>query len=135
VIRHQGHKLESYRKPHDRFKRQDTDLITDIEVDLLTALGGGQLLVKHLDDRALPVHINLVPERSSDMVCFMPFVIMVVGNSYYSPRRTQGHTQPGYAISATSRARRLVCQIPGEVPRTHRPRRRPPPFPAVTFSV
>jgi DnaJ family protein A protein 2 len=46
-------------KPHDRFKRQDTDLITDIEVDLLTALGGGQLAIKHLDDRALL--INLVP--------------------------------------------------------------------------
>jgi len=46
-------------KPHDRFKRQDTDLITEIEVDLLTALGGGQLAIKHLDDRALL--INLVP--------------------------------------------------------------------------
>ena len=46
-------------KPHDRFKRQDTDLFTDIEVDLLTALGGGQLSIKHLDDRALLV--NLVP--------------------------------------------------------------------------
>jgi len=46
-------------KPHDRFKRQDTDLITEIEVDLLTALGGGQLAIKHLDDRALI--INLVP--------------------------------------------------------------------------
>jgi len=37
-------------KPHDRFKRQDTDLFTDI---------GGQLSIKHLDDRALLV--NLVP--------------------------------------------------------------------------
>lgn len=46
-------------KPHDRFKRQDTDLITDIEVDLLTALGGGQLAIKHLDDRALL--INFLP--------------------------------------------------------------------------
>jgi len=46
-------------KPHDRFKRQDTDLITDIEVDLLTALGGGQLAIKHLDDRVLI--INLLP--------------------------------------------------------------------------
>jgi len=46
-------------KPHDRFKRQETDLITEIEIDLLTALGGGQLAIKHLDDRALIV--NLVP--------------------------------------------------------------------------
>jgi DnaJ family protein A protein 2 len=46
-------------KPHDRFKRQDTDLFTDIEVDLLTALGGGQISIKHLDDRVLIV--NLLP--------------------------------------------------------------------------
>ena len=46
-------------KPHDRFKRQDTDLITEMEVDLLTALGGGSIAIKHLDDRALL--INLVP--------------------------------------------------------------------------
>jgi len=46
-------------KPHDRFKRQDTDLIVEIELDLLTALGGGQVSIKHLDDRALIV--NLVP--------------------------------------------------------------------------
>jgi len=46
-------------KPHETFKRQDTDLITDVEVDLLTALGGGELAIKHLDDRALLV--TLVP--------------------------------------------------------------------------
>ncbi|KAH7921490.1 hypothetical protein BV22DRAFT_1114388 [Leucogyrophana mollusca] len=46
-------------KPHDRFKRQDTNLIADMEVDLLTALAGGQVAIKHLDDRALL--INFVP--------------------------------------------------------------------------
>jgi len=46
-------------KPHDRFKRQDNDLYTQAEVDLLTALGGGQIAIKHLDDRVLLV--NLVP--------------------------------------------------------------------------
>ncbi|KIJ69543.1 hypothetical protein HYDPIDRAFT_172911 [Hydnomerulius pinastri MD-312] len=40
-------------KPHDRFKRQETDLITDLEIDLLTALAGGEVAIKHLDDRAL----------------------------------------------------------------------------------
>lgn len=45
-------------KPHERFKRQDTDLMTDVEIDLLTALGGGELTIKHLDDRALLVKIE-----------------------------------------------------------------------------
>jgi len=45
-------------KPHDRFKRQETDLSIDVEVDLLTALAGGQVAIKHLDDRALIVKIE-----------------------------------------------------------------------------
>lgn len=46
-------------KPHDRFKRQETNLIADMEIDLLTALTGGQVAIKHLDDRALL--INFAP--------------------------------------------------------------------------
>jgi DnaJ family protein A protein 2 len=46
-------------KPHERFQRQDNDLITEVEIDLLTALGGGQFSIKHLDDRTLVV--TLVP--------------------------------------------------------------------------
>ena len=45
-------------KPHDRFKRQENDLITEVEIDLLTALGGGQLAIRHLDDRALIVNLD-----------------------------------------------------------------------------
>lgn len=45
-------------KPHDRFRRQENDLITDVEVDLLTALAGGQFAIRHLDDRALIVTIE-----------------------------------------------------------------------------
>ncbi|KAI0693901.1 hypothetical protein BC835DRAFT_1351908 [Cytidiella melzeri] len=44
-------------RPHDRFTRQENDLSTDVELDLLTALGGGQFAIKHLDDRALVVNI------------------------------------------------------------------------------
>ena len=44
-------------KPHERFKRQENDLFYEQEVDLLTALGGGQFAIKHLDDRALIVNI------------------------------------------------------------------------------
>jgi len=46
-------------KPHEHFKRQENDLITNVEIDLLTALGGGQFSIRHLDDRALIV--TLVP--------------------------------------------------------------------------
>ncbi|KAF7322769.1 hypothetical protein HMN09_00056200 [Mycena chlorophos] len=46
-------------KPHEQFKRQENDLITDIEVDLLTALAGGSFTIKHLDERAL--HVKLEP--------------------------------------------------------------------------
>lgn len=45
-------------KAHDRFRRQENDLITEIEIDLLTALGGGKFAIKHLDDRALIVTLE-----------------------------------------------------------------------------
>ena len=44
-------------KAHERFKRNDNNLVTDVEIDLLTALGGGKFTIKHLDDRALVVTI------------------------------------------------------------------------------
>lgn len=45
-------------KPHDRFKRDATTLWTDVHIDLLTALAGGQFSIKHLDERALIVKIK-----------------------------------------------------------------------------
>jgi DnaJ family protein A protein 2 len=45
-------------KPHSRFKRQENDLLLDVEIDLLTALAGGEFSIKHLDDRALLVKIE-----------------------------------------------------------------------------
>ncbi|TFK26374.1 DnaJ-domain-containing protein [Coprinopsis marcescibilis] len=44
-------------KPHERFRRQENDLIVDVELDLLTALAGGQFAIRHLDDRVLIVTI------------------------------------------------------------------------------
>jgi DnaJ homolog subfamily A member 2 len=44
-------------RPHERFKRNENNLVTDVEIDLLTALGGGQFIIKHLDERALVVSI------------------------------------------------------------------------------
>ena len=46
-------------KPHDRFRREGDDLWHEMEIDMLTALGGGSFAIQHLDDRALVV--NLVP--------------------------------------------------------------------------
>jgi len=46
-------------KPHERFKRSDNNnLVTDVEIDLLMALGGGQFTIRHLDERALVVSIT-----------------------------------------------------------------------------
>ena len=45
-------------KPHERFKRQDDDLIYEHELDLLSALAGGQFIIRHLDDRALVVKLE-----------------------------------------------------------------------------
>jgi len=45
-------------KPHDRFQRKENDLFTSMEIDLLTALGGGQFAIRHLDDRALVVTVH-----------------------------------------------------------------------------
>lgn len=44
-------------KPHDRFQRKENDLFTAVDIDLLTALGGGQFAIRHLDERALLVTI------------------------------------------------------------------------------
>lgn len=46
-------------KPHERFQRKGDDLFCEAEVDLLTALGGGEFAIPHLDERAL--HVMIVP--------------------------------------------------------------------------
>ena len=49
--------FEIEQKPHARFQRKDDDLFYRAEIDLLTALGGGQVFIEHLDDRWLTVNI------------------------------------------------------------------------------
>lgn len=49
--------FEIEQKPHDRFTRKGDDLFYQAEIDLLTALGGGQFAIEHLDDRWLTVTI------------------------------------------------------------------------------
>ncbi|PIA16648.1 chaperone regulator [Coemansia reversa NRRL 1564] len=44
-------------KEHPRFKRRGDDLHYEAEVDLLTALAGGNIHIQHLDDRVLNVSI------------------------------------------------------------------------------
>ena len=44
-------------KPHTRFQRKGDDLITEANIDLLTALGGGEFAIEHLDERVLQVII------------------------------------------------------------------------------
>ena len=76
-------------KPHERFKRQDNDLIIEVEIDLLTALGGGAFAIKHLDDRALMVqlHPGEVIKHGMIQVCFLlwkvlPTICQVSSKSY-----------------------------------------------------
>lgn len=45
-------------KPHEKFRRQNNDLVTEVDIDLLTALAGGQFAIRHLDDRALIVKLE-----------------------------------------------------------------------------
>ncbi|KAK4056659.1 Type I HSP40 co-chaperone [Microbotryomycetes sp. JL221] len=45
-------------KPHEVFKRKGDDLFAEVEIDLLTALAGGQFSIPHLDERALLVKIH-----------------------------------------------------------------------------
>jgi DnaJ family protein A protein 2 len=89
-------------KPHERFRRQENDLITDVEVDLLTALAGGQIAIKHLDDRALLVKIEqgeVVKHGASHR-----FVVLLSDPSYCSGEvkvihgqgmPSQRHHEPG----------------------------------------
>ncbi|KAJ1822320.1 Type I HSP40 co-chaperone [Coemansia sp. S610] len=44
-------------KEHSRFKRRGDDLFYEAEIDLITALAGGNLHIQHLDDRVLDVAI------------------------------------------------------------------------------
>lgn len=57
--------------PHNRFKRQGSDLIVEIEIDLLSALCGGQFTIKHLDDRVLVVNLertNVISNGQSNQI-------------------------------------------------------------------
>jgi len=49
--------FEIEQKPHPRFQRKEDDLFFQAEIDLLTALAGGQIHIEHLDDRWLTVEI------------------------------------------------------------------------------
>lgn len=46
-------------KPHEYFQRKGDNLLTEVDIDLLTALGGGEFSILHLDDRAL--HVTIQP--------------------------------------------------------------------------
>lgn len=49
--------FEIDQKPHARFQRKDDDLFYHAEIDLLTALAGGQLHIEHLDERWLTIDV------------------------------------------------------------------------------
>jgi len=42
----------------ETFKRKNADLFTEVKVDLVTALCGGNIYITHLDDRVLKITVN-----------------------------------------------------------------------------
>lgn len=42
-------------QPHPRFKRRKNDLVTDVHIDLLTALGGGKVVIEHVGKHFLSI--------------------------------------------------------------------------------
>lgn len=50
--------FEIEQKPHPRFQRKDDDLFFHADIDLLTALAGGEIHIEHLDDRWLTVKME-----------------------------------------------------------------------------
>lgn len=46
-------------KPHPVFHRKGDNLFAEVSIDLLTALGGGEFSILHLDERA--IHITIKP--------------------------------------------------------------------------
>lgn len=88
-------------KPHDRFKRQENDLFIEQEVDLLTALGGGQFVIKHLDERALIVNITPgeVVKNGKHTRAGLGLEHSV---DWCARRRSQGHPRAGHALAAAS---------------------------------
>ncbi|KAI6111540.1 hypothetical protein EV401DRAFT_1990345 [Pisolithus croceorrhizus] len=88
-------------KPHERFKRQENNLVTELEIDLLTALGGGEVAIKHLDDRALIIRFVAGEVVKNEAVK------VIRGQGMPSQR----HHEPW----------RPLRQIHRQVPRQHRP--------------
>ena len=93
-------------KPHDRFKRQENDLFVEVEVDLLTALAGGEFAIKHLDDRALIVRINPgeVLKHGKLPIRFL-ISRKLLTQVFVWFRRPQSHPRPRYALIPAPRAR------------------------------
>jgi DnaJ homolog subfamily A member 2 len=81
-------------KQHDRFKRQDNDLYTEVEIDLLTALGGGQFGIKHLDDRALIVNLVRGEVIKHGMSTLIPFLFPLLRNLTGVVKVIQGQGMP-----------------------------------------
>lgn len=76
-------------KPHETFKRNGDDLISDVKLDLLTALTGGQFTIAHLDERMLLVEVP------SDGSVIAPGTVKVIKGQGMPSHR---HHEPGDLI-------------------------------------
>ena len=87
-------------KPHDKFKRQENNLIAELEIDLLTALAGGEIAIRHLDDRALI--IRFVPGEVVKNGTFCRFTSYLSLFNVDFTRIRQGHSITRDAIPTAS---------------------------------
>ena len=103
-------------KPHPRFTRRDDDLLYHAEIDLVTALAGGNIYIEHLDDRWLSVAIYpgeaIAPGKSQVLCCFFH---KFLANPFC--RHRQDDPWPRHAILPPPRLRRHVHSVHGQVPR------------------
>lgn len=72
--------FEIEQKPHARFTRKEDDLLYKCDIELVTALAGGNIYVEHLDERWLSIEILPGEAISQDAVK------MVRGQGMPSPR-------------------------------------------------
>ena len=94
--------FEIEQKPHPRFQRKEDDLFYHAEIDLLTALAGGQIHIEHLDERWLT--IDIVPgEVISPGKHLVTIKTILITHCHH--RRSQNDPWSRHALNASPRFR------------------------------
>lgn len=109
--------FEIEQKPHARFQRKDDDLFYHAEIDLLTALAGGQVHIEHLDDRWLT--IDIIPGEVIAPGEYLGTQVFEAVDANTN-RIYQGRTRARYAFLPSSRFWQPLHPIRRALPTTSR---------------